>query len=53
MAEWGRIDAWINNAGAGVRIAPFDELTEAEIAAIVGANLTAIAGCRAAAPPRR
>ncbi|THF82701.1 SDR family oxidoreductase [Cohnella fermenti] len=51
MERWGRVDVMINNAGSGVRIAPFDTYTAEEIDTLVSANLmTAIHGCRAVIP---
>lgn len=48
---WGRIDVMINNAGGGIRIAPFAEYADEEIRRIIEANLmTVIAGCRAVVP---
>jgi len=48
---WGKVDVLINNAGSGVRIAPFDEYAEAEIQHIINSNLiTAIQGCQAVIP---
>ncbi|MDF2713226.1 MAG: hypothetical protein K0R28_151 [Paenibacillus sp.] len=48
---WGRVDVMINNAGGGVRIAPFDTYTQEEIHNIVQINLmTAIQGCQAVIP---
>lgn len=46
----GRLDVLVNNAGAGVRIAPLAEQTDEEIARSIAVNLTgAIYGCRRAA----
>lgn len=43
----GRVDVLVNNAGAGINIAPLTELSDADIQACVAANLTgAILGCR-------
>lgn len=51
LARSGRIDLLINNAGAGIRIAPLVELTPDEIQTCVTTNLTgAMLGCRAVAP---
>ncbi len=51
VREYGRIDVLINNAGWGVRSAPFDELSLEEILQGVGVNLfTVLYGCRAALP---
>jgi len=47
----GRFEVLVNNAGAGIRIAPAAEQTDAEIATGIAVNLTgAIYGCRRAAP---
>lgn len=47
----GRLDVLVNNAGAGIRIAPLVELTPDEVISCVHTNLTgAMLGCRAAAP---
>lgn len=47
----GRIDVLVNNAGAGVHIAPLAELSDADIQACVAINLTGtILGCRRVAP---
>lgn len=40
LATWGRLDVWVNNAGISQGYRPFDELAPAEIAEIVGVNLT-------------
>lgn len=46
----GSLDVLINNAGAGVRIAPLSEQSDEEIAASIDINLTgALLGCRRAA----
>jgi NADP-dependent 3-hydroxy acid dehydrogenase YdfG len=51
VGEYGRIDVLVNNAGWGVRFAPFDSLSVEEILQGVGANLyTVLYGCRAAIP---
>jgi NADP-dependent 3-hydroxy acid dehydrogenase YdfG len=48
---WGGVDILINNAGGGVRIAPFDTYTQEEIQSILQINLmTAIQGCQAVIP---
>lgn len=45
------IDVWINNAGGGVRLADFDQYTDAEVEASLQLNLQAtLSGCRAAIP---
>lgn len=50
-AEAGRVDVLVNNAGAGIHIAPLAELSDAEIQACVDTNLTgAMWGCRRVAP---
>lgn len=47
----GRFEVLVNNAGAGIRIAPAAAQTDAEIATAIAVNLTgAIYGCRRAAP---
>ncbi len=47
----GRLDLLINNAGAGIRIAPLVDLTPAEVQACVATNLNGtMLGCRAVAP---
>jgi NADP-dependent 3-hydroxy acid dehydrogenase YdfG len=51
VREYGRIDVLVNNAGWGVRSAPFDSLSLEEILQGVGVNLyTVLYGCRAAIP---
>lgn len=46
----GMIDVLVNNAGAGVKIAPLTEQSDAEIVQSINVNLTgAILGCRRAA----
>lgn len=50
LAENGRVDLLVNNAGAGVHIGPLDELSDADIAQTIQVNLTGqIFGCRRAA----
>jgi len=51
MAETGRLDVLVNNAGEGVKIVPADEQNDAAIAQSLASNLTgAMFGCvRAAA----
>ena len=47
LAHFGHIDVLVNNAGAGIRIAPLEEQTDAQIDASLAVNLTgAIKGCR-------
>ncbi len=47
LAECGDLDALVNNAGAGGRIAPVAEQTDAEIEATIATNLVgAMLGCR-------
>ena len=47
LAETGRIDVLVNNAGAGGRIAPVDEQTDEEMIQTVALNLTSVLlGCR-------
>jgi len=50
LATAGRLDILINNAGAGVRIAPLHEQSDEEIDESIAVNLTgAVYGCRRAA----
>ncbi len=50
-AAAGRIDVLVNNAGAGVKIAPLVELDEQDIRTCLEVNLTgAILGCQRVAP---
>jgi NAD(P)-dependent dehydrogenase (short-subunit alcohol dehydrogenase family) len=47
----GRVDILVNNAGGGIRIAPLQEQSDAEIEESVMVNLTgAILGCRRVVP---
>lgn len=47
MDRFGRIDVLVNNHGAGVKIAPVEEMEDAELEAVVDINLTSvIRGCR-------
>jgi NAD(P)-dependent dehydrogenase (short-subunit alcohol dehydrogenase family) len=47
VARFGRIDVLVNNAGAGVKIAPLEEQADEQIEASLAVNLTgAIKGCR-------
>ena len=47
LAECGDLDALVNNAGAGGRIAPVAEQTDVEIEATIATNLVgAMLGCR-------
>ena len=49
--KFGGIDVLINNAGAGIHIAPLVELSDEDIAACVATNLTGVMyGCRRVAP---
>ncbi len=51
VAEYGRLDVLINNAGWGIRSAEFDQLTLEEVNQGLAVNLTAVLyGCRAAVP---
>jgi NAD(P)-dependent dehydrogenase (short-subunit alcohol dehydrogenase family) len=48
---WGRVDAWINNAGLSGGLRPLGEMDPEEIADIVGVNLTAtLQACRIIIP---
>jgi 3-oxoacyl-[acyl-carrier protein] reductase len=50
-AEFGRIDVLVNNAGWGIRLADFDDLSIEEIDQGVAVNLMAVLyACRAALP---
>jgi NAD(P)-dependent dehydrogenase (short-subunit alcohol dehydrogenase family) len=50
LAQTGRLDLLINNAGEGVKIAPASEQTDAAIEQSLASNLTgAMLGCRRAA----
>ena len=50
LAETGRLDVLVNNAGEGVRIAPAAEQTDDAILRSISSNLTgAMLGCRRAA----
>lgn len=45
--RFGRIDVLVNNHGAGVKIAPVEQMEDAELEAVVDINLTSvIKGCR-------
>jgi len=47
MDEAHRIDVLVNNAGAGIRVAPIDEWTDEEIQGAIAVNLTGtILGCK-------
>lgn len=47
MDRFGRIDVLVNNHGAGIKIAPVEEMEDAELEAVVDINLTSvIRGCR-------
>ena len=51
VARTGRVDILINNAGAGIKIAPLGDLSDADIEACVDTNLTGVMwGCRRVAP---
>jgi NADP-dependent 3-hydroxy acid dehydrogenase YdfG len=51
VAEYGRLDVLINNAGWGIRSAEFDELTLEEVNEGLAVNLTSVIyGCKAALP---
>lgn len=45
LAEWGRIDVWVNNAGGSPVQAPLTELPESEWRATFELNLTAVWTC--------
>ncbi len=50
MAAVGEVDVLINNAGAGIKIAPLADYTDAEIDRSLAVNLTGVLyGCRRAA----
>jgi len=50
IGKTGRLDVLVNNAGAGIRIAPLAEMTDDEIVQSISVNLTGTAlGCRRAA----
>lgn len=45
--RFGRIDVLVNNHGAGVKIAPVEQMEDAELEAVLDINLTSvIKGCR-------
>ena len=47
----GRVDVLINNAGAGINIAPLVDLSDDDIASCIATNLTGVMyGCRRVAP---
>ena len=51
LDDAGRVDVLINNAGAGIHIAPLVELSDDDIAACLATNLTGVMyGCRRVAP---
>lgn len=51
VARFGRVDALINNAGGGVKIAPIEEMDAASVRSVLDLNLSsAIAACRATVP---
>ncbi len=51
LAEWGRVDVLVNNAGIAGANKPLVEVTDAEWALVVGVNLTGVFNCcRAVAP---
>lgn len=50
-AEAGQIDVLVNNAGAGIHIAPLGEQSDEDILACIQTNLTGVIwGCRRVAP---
>lgn len=54
LADAGRLDVLVNNAGAGLHIGPAEEQTDAAITQSLAVNLTgAILGCRRAAAQMR
>ena len=54
LEAFGRIDVLVNNHGAGIRIAPVEELSDSDIQAILDANLSSvIKGCREVIPAMR
>jgi NAD(P)-dependent dehydrogenase (short-subunit alcohol dehydrogenase family) len=49
MAEFGRVDVWINNAGVSVPRTPFQDLSPNQIKTVLDINLNGTAqGCRVA-----
>lgn len=51
IESWGRVDVWVNNAGASGGYRPLDEMSPEEIAHIVDVNLTGtVRACRAVIP---
>ena len=51
VKKFGRVDVLFNNIGAGIKSAPFDELSIEEIDRGIAVNLTAtLYGCRAVLP---
>jgi NAD(P)-dependent dehydrogenase (short-subunit alcohol dehydrogenase family) len=51
LETWGKVDAWVNNAGLSSGMRPIQELAPEEISRIVEVNVTgAMLGCRLAIP---
>lgn len=51
IAEFGRVDVWVNNAGIGGGYRPLDEFTEEDVRAIVETNVTGVMlACRMLVP---
>ncbi|MHB1417664.1 MAG: SDR family oxidoreductase [Chloroflexota bacterium] len=51
LATWGRVDAWVNNAGISGPFKPLDEMTAEEISAVVDTNLVGtLNACRLLVP---
>ncbi|MBN1418536.1 MAG: SDR family oxidoreductase [Planctomycetes bacterium] len=51
LEAFGRIDVLVNNHGAGIKIAPVEDMEDADIQAVLDANITSvIKGCREVIP---
>jgi len=51
LEAFGRIDVLVNNHGAGIKVAPVESMEDADIQAVLDANLTSvIKGCREVIP---